>query len=276
MLLSAARRLAPRTTRLRCAQAPALLRVRLLDVPGPLAEPLADDLLEAGALSVTSEDAQAGTAQEVSLYVEDVRARAKAAGGSVAGDATWARTHVTALLRDAAAWEELKPVAEARLGAAAVAAALLDYGALQEAGWQAAMRGAFQPLLVLPAGSDAAALQGRALWVLPSWAEPSDASALNLRLEPGLAFGTGEHPTTRLCLAALARSLAGGEAVLDVGTGSGVLAAGALALGAAVAAGTDVEPLAITAAAATGRCRQRTTLLLLLMWRLGRGAGGQP
>jgi ribosomal protein L11 methyltransferase len=87
---------------------------------------------------------------------------------------------------------------------------------------------------------------------VPDWCAPPDASAVNIVLEPGLAFGTGEHPTTRLCLAWLASTIRGGERVMDYGAGSGVLALCALKLGAAAAVATDVDPLAVGAAVSNG------------------------
>ncbi|HEX4522709.1 MAG TPA: 50S ribosomal protein L11 methyltransferase, partial [Casimicrobiaceae bacterium] len=88
------------------------------------------------------------------------------------------------------------------------------------------------------------------LWVIPSWCEPVDATAINLELDPGLAFGTGSHPTTRLCLRWLAAHLEPGQSVLDYGCGSGILAIAAAKLGAADVTGTDVDPQAIEASRA--------------------------
>jgi ribosomal protein L11 methyltransferase len=90
------------------------------------------------------------------------------------------------------------------------------------------------------------------LWVIPSWCEPVDAEAINLELDPGLAFGTGSHPTTRLCLRWLAANLVPGQSVLDYGCGSGILAIAAAKLGAATVTGTDIDPRAIEASRANG------------------------
>ena len=86
------------------------------------------------------------------------------------------------------------------------------------------------------------------LWIVPSWATAPDAHALNLVLDPGLAFGTGSHPSTRLCLQWLERTVGGGERVLDYGCGSGILTIAALRLGASAALGVDVDPQALLAA----------------------------
>jgi ribosomal protein L11 methyltransferase len=88
---------------------------------------------------------------------------------------------------------------------------------------------------------------GTRLWVCPSWLEPPEPEAVNLLLDPGLAFGTGTHPTTDLCLRELdAMELAGVTAV-DYGCGSGILAVAALKLGAALALGVDNDPQALVA-----------------------------
>ncbi|XVF78567.1 hypothetical protein PTKIN_Ptkin14bG0144600 [Pterospermum kingtungense] len=86
------------------------------------------------------------------------------------------------------------------------------------------------------------------LWIVPEWKTPPDVQATNIILNPGLAFGTGEHPTTRLCLLLLQRLIKGGEHFLDYGTGSGILAIAALKFGASSSVGIDIDPLAITSA----------------------------
>ncbi|WP_290798546.1 50S ribosomal protein L11 methyltransferase [Halomonas sp.] len=92
---------------------------------------------------------------------------------------------------------------------------------------------------------------GERLWIVPSWHEPPVPGAVNLQLDPGLAFGTGTHPTTALCLAwfdglSVTEAL-DNQSVLDIGTGSGILAIAALKLGAARAVGTDIDPQALQA-----------------------------
>lgn len=86
------------------------------------------------------------------------------------------------------------------------------------------------------------------LWIVPEWRETPDLQATTIILNPGLAFGTGEHPTTKLCLLLLRRLIKGGEYFLDYGTGSGVLAIAALKFGADLSVGFDIEPQAITSA----------------------------
>ncbi|KAL1206599.1 hypothetical protein V5N11_027166 [Cardamine amara subsp. amara] len=86
------------------------------------------------------------------------------------------------------------------------------------------------------------------LWIVPEWTSPPVAEAVNIILNPGFAFGTGEHPTTKLCLLLLQSLIKGGEAFLDYGTGSGILAIAALKFGAALSVGIDIDPEAIKSA----------------------------
>jgi ribosomal protein L11 methyltransferase len=102
--------------------------------------------------------------------------------------------------------------------------------------WERAWMDDFHPLQM-----------GERLWVCPSWTSPPDPDAVNLILDPGLAFGSGTHPTTAMCLGALDRAVLPGMSVVDYGCGSGILAIAALKLGAAAALGIDNDPQAITA-----------------------------
>ena len=88
---------------------------------------------------------------------------------------------------------------------------------------------------------------GQRLWVCPSWLEPPQPDAINLLLDPGLAFGTGTHPTTALCLQQLDGLPLEGQTVVDYGCGSGILAVAALKLGASLALGVDNDPQALVA-----------------------------
>lgn len=118
--------------------------------------------------------------------------------------------------------------------------------ALEDQDWERAWMEDFHPVRF-----------GRRLWVCPSWSEPPDPSAVNLMMDPGLAFGSGTHPTTAMCLEWLeARSQEGaldGQYVIDYGCGSGILAIAALKLGAFRALGVDNDPQAVTA---TGNNRE--------------------
>ncbi len=117
----------------------------------------------------------------------------------------------------------------------------LRYRPVEETDWSVAWREHFTTLR-----------SGR-LVVHPSWEPPEDADALAISLDPGRAFGTGQHPTTRLCLAAIERECEAGAVVLDLGTGSGVLALAAARLGAERVDALDTDPDAVEAARENAR-----------------------
>lgn len=123
----------------------------------------------------------------------------------------------------------------ARMEAAGIAYTVETAGVEQE-DWQNGWRKYYHPMEV-----------GRRLAIVPSWQE-YDTPRTKLILDPGPAFGTGGHETTWLCLEALDRLVQGGERVLDIGTGSGILAIAALKLGAARAEGVDIDPVAVRTA----------------------------
>jgi len=107
---------------------------------------------------------------------------------------------------------------------------------LPEQDWQRNCMDSFQPLKI-----------GQRLWVVPSWHQPPEPDALNLLLDPGIAFGTGSHPTTELCLQWLEAANLQGCRVLDFGCGSGILALAALLLGAGEVLATDIDNQALEA-----------------------------
>ncbi|MCG6305291.1 50S ribosomal protein L11 methyltransferase, partial [Vibrio vulnificus] len=88
---------------------------------------------------------------------------------------------------------------------------------------------------------------GKRLWICPSWRDVPDPDAVNVMLDPGLAFGTGTHPTTALCLEWLDSLDLSGKTVIDFGCGSGILAIAAIKLGAAKVIGIDIDPQALLA-----------------------------
>ena len=124
---------------------------------------------------------------------------------------------------------------QARMEAAGIPYTVRTAGVAQE-DWQNGWRKYYHPMEI-----------GRRLAVVPSW-QAYDTDRVKLLLDPGLAFGTGGHETTSLCLEALDELTAGGERVLDIGTGSGILAIAALKLGAACAEGVDIDPVAVRTA----------------------------
>ena len=123
----------------------------------------------------------------------------------------------------------------ARMEAAGIPYTVETAGVEQE-DWQNGWRKYYHPMEI-----------GRRLAVVPSW-QDYDTDRVKLLLDPGLAFGTGGHETTSLCLEALDQLVRGGERVLDIGTGSGILAIAALKLGAASAEGVDIDPVAVRTA----------------------------
>jgi len=125
--------------------------------------------------------------------------------------------------------------------AAGIAAPGFSIDEIADQDWVRATQAQFEPVLI-----------GARLWIGPSWHQPA-AGRLAVNIDPGLAFGTGTHPTTKLVLAYLERTIRGGERVLDYGCGSGILAIAAAKLGAAHVDGVDVDPQAVETAAANAR-----------------------
>lgn len=112
----------------------------------------------------------------------------------------------------------------------------LELSTLEDQVWEHAWMDSFQPMCF-----------GERLWIYPSWCELPDDGSVQLRLDPGLAFGTGTHPTTALCLEWLDGQAVNNQQVLDYGCGSGILAIAALKLGATHADATDIDPQALQA-----------------------------
>jgi ribosomal protein L11 methyltransferase len=198
----------------------------IFDADAADADAWADALLEAGALSIDVADPRAGTPEETPLYGEP----------GAAADGGWPVCRLTALF--AAAADPRARLADAGRRAQREAPAF-EIRELAERDWVRATQAQFAPIR---------AADG--LWIVPSWCEPPDPGAINLTLDPGLAFGTGSHPTTRLCLAWLVANLRPGERLLDYGCGSGILALAAARLGAGEVVGVDVDPQAIRASRA--------------------------
>ncbi len=149
----------------------------------------------------------------------------------------WATTRITALFDQGVDLAALRDALAARFGAAL--AAQLSASTLDDQDWERAWLDQFQPMRF-----------GDHLWICPAGQRPEAAPGqVLIDLDPGLAFGTGTHPTTALCLAWLDRHRPQGLEVLDYGCGSGVLAIAALKLGAAAAVGVDIDPQALWASA---------------------------
>jgi ribosomal protein L11 methyltransferase len=195
-----------------------------LVIEGARAEALAEALEEAGALSTELTDADAGTSDEKAVF-----------GEPGADAALWPRTCVSALFN--ARFDAARAIASAFAQCGMDTPADLPIKRIEDADWVVLTQKQFEPLHI-----------GERLWIVPTWYEVPDPSAVNLILDPGAAFGTGSHPTTRLCLAWLERHVRPGDAVLDYGCGSGILAIAALKLGAGSAVAVDIDPLALEAA----------------------------
>jgi len=196
----------------------------VLVVAGDRAEALAEALEEAGALSTDLSDADAGTAAERSVFAEP--------GADVS---VWPRCRVSALFADGQDAARALDAARAACGIESLAAASVDR--LEDTDWVALTQRQFEPIRA-----------GERLWIVPTWHAAPDPAAVNVVLDPGAAFGTGSHPTTRLCLAWLERTVRPGDSVLDYGCGSGILAIAAMRLGAGRARAVDIDPRALEAA----------------------------
>lgn len=195
-----------------------------LVVEGGEAEALADALEEEGAISSEISDADAGTPTERAIF-----------GEPGADAALWPHTRVSALFRSDAPVARIVDKALERCSITALAAASLSR--VEDEDWVTLTQRQFAPIRA-----------GERLWIVPTWHDPPEPGAINIALDPGAAFGTGSHPTTRLCLAWLEKNVAAGDTVLDYGCGSGILAIAALKLGAAAATGVDIDPRALEAA----------------------------
>jgi len=189
------------------------------------AETLADALLEAGALSASIEDADAGTPSETPQFGEP---------GSVTTPG-WERSKVVALLESGT---DVQTLIESCLSIAGLdAVPSFTQEIVAEQNWVQLTQSQFDPIRV-----------SERLWIVPSWHQAPDPEAIILVLDPGMAFGTGSHPTTRLCLEWLERSVEPGISILDYGCGSGILAIAAAKLGAGDVLGVDIDPQAVCAA----------------------------
>ncbi len=200
-----------------------------------LVEPVSDALMnELDALSVSVEDADIDTAAEQALFGEP---------GMPAPHAAWAHSTVRALFAD-----ETQATAAATLLLAQSWAADVHVQALQalsDADWVRLTQAQFAPVEITPR-----------FWIVPSWHEAPAAAAQVIRLDPGLAFGTGTHPTTRMCLRWIAQHARAWPRVLDYGCGSGILAIGAGLHGAVQIDAVDIDVVAVEATRANAAANE--------------------
>ena len=197
----------------------------VIEVARDQAEALSDALMEAGALSVSVEDADEGTEAEKPLFGEP---------GMEPTETAWDHSRVVALADEAADFGAIVAAAAAECGIAVPPYTLRP---VAEQDWVRLTQSQFEPIHI-----------GKNIWVVPSWHDAPDPDALILELDPGLAFGTGSHPTTRLCMEWLEAHAPQGLSVLDYGCGSGILAMVAKKLGGGLVCGVDIDPQAIESA----------------------------
>jgi ribosomal protein L11 methyltransferase len=208
-----------------------MLRELTLRTDDRLADPLADALFAAGALAVSIADADAETGLEQPLFGEP---------GAEPDRFAWRHSILVVLVEGSTDPSQVLAAAAAALG--------IDPPAIEtvrpvaDADWVRLTQSQFPATHI--AGD---------LWIVPTWLEPPQPDALNIRLDPGVAFGTGSHPTTQACLRWLVRYPPRARRVLDYGCGSGILAIAAAKLGAREVAGTDIDPQALEAARANAR-----------------------
>ena len=209
-----------------------MVELQLL-VPAHAVEAVSDALIEElGALSVSVEDADAGTEDERALFGEP---------GGPAPEPGWRRSQLRALFADeAAAQAAAAPLLEAS-GSEVALQGLVD---VPDEDWVRVTQAQFEPVQIADG-----------FWIVPSWHQPPAAARRVIRLDPGLAFGTGTHPTTRMCLRWIARHAPAGAwpRVLDYGCGSGILAIAAALHGADAVDAVDIDPAAVEAARANAQ-----------------------
>ena len=197
------------------------------------AELISDALLAGGALSVSVEDADAGTLAEAPLFGEP---------GSVQ-EAAWLRNTVIALVETQT--DDLALLTRAAQAAGLGAVPAHTSTDVVEQDWVRLTQSQFAPIRI-----------SERLWIVPSWHTAPDKKAISISLDPGLAFGTGSHPTTRMCLAWLDNHVAKGDSVLDYGCGSGILAIAAAKLGADRILATDIDAQSLAATLDNARINQ--------------------
>lgn len=196
----------------------------VLRVPEEGVEPVSEALESLDALSVSVEDADAQTPHEQALFGEP---------GMPAPKAGWQRSTVTALFATQAQADDaarLLVVQDFFEGAEVV-----GVQPVPEQDWVRLTQSQFDPVDITPT-----------FWIVPTWHEPPAAAQKVLRLDPGLAFGTGTHPTTRMCLRWIAGHDISGRRVLDYGCGSGILAMAAKLHGAGDTDAVDIDPAAVS------------------------------
>ena len=210
-----------------------MFELRLL-APEDRVEWLSDALEALDALSVSVEDADAQTDAEQALFGEP---------GMPPPRGGWNRSRVLALFEtQALAQDAAKLLAAQDFFDGCSVAGIAD---VPEQDWVRLTQAQFAPVEITPE-----------FWIVPTWHEPPAQAARVIRLDPGLAFGTGTHPTTRMCLRWIARHPPAGQRVLDYGCGSGILAIGAAKFGATDIDAVDIDPAAVGATEANAQANR--------------------
>ncbi|WP_077033267.1 50S ribosomal protein L11 methyltransferase [Pelomonas sp. KK5] len=197
-------------------------------------ETVSDALMEVEALSVSVEDADADTDAEHALFGEP---------GMPAPKAGWQRSVVRALFPTEAEATEAATLILAQDWAADVHVQAIQ--AVEEQDWVRLTQSQFKPVEITPE-----------FWIVPSWHEAPEQAKQVMQLDPGLAFGTGTHPTTRMCLRWIANNAQPWNRVLDYGCGSGILAIGTALFGAKNIDAVDIDPAAVTATVANAEANK--------------------
>ncbi|MFM9880248.1 MAG: 50S ribosomal protein L11 methyltransferase [Burkholderiaceae bacterium] len=193
--------------------------------PEGAVETISDALDSLDALSVSVEDADADTDAEQALFGEP---------GLPPPRAGWQHSRVVALFSNEALAREAAQLLQAQDFFAHCEVAGIN--PVPEQDWVRLTQSQFTPVPITPS-----------FWIVPTWHEPPQEAKVSIRLDPGLAFGTGQHPTTRMCLRWLAAHPPQGQRVLDYGCGSGILAVGAAKFGAVQVDAVDIDPAAVQA-----------------------------
>ena len=206
----------------------------VLQAPESLVESVSDALMdELEALSVSVEDTDADTDAEKALFGEP---------GMPAPSAGWARSTLKALFETESAASEAATLLLAQDWATQPGASvsMTALHRVEEQDWVRLTQSQFDPVEITPE-----------FWIVPTWHEPPDGAKRVIRLDPGMAFGTGTHPTTRMCLGWIAAHETDirGHRVLDYGCGSGILAIGAAMHGGTPIDAVDIDPAAISTTA---------------------------
>jgi len=207
-----------------------MYELRLL-CPEERVEPVGDALEALDALSVSVEDADAQTPAEQALFGEP---------GLPPPKEGWQRSLVIALFQDEAQAREAAQLLAPQDFFAGCK--LVGIQPVPQQDWVRLTQSQFEPVEITPT-----------FWIVPSWHEPPAGAQQVIRLDPGLAFGTGTHPTTRMCLRWIARHAPAGQRVLDYGCGSGILAIGAAKHGAASVDAVDIDEAAVRSTAANAQ-----------------------